>query len=98
MSAQAEGANSAAMRDGDTQQAEYFRQVLDARKCKLCELLEAELDSLARFQRAGSLTGVRRHKRTAKAIQLELQTIDRLMLALRLRLGLPTLRRTYTSK
>ncbi len=89
-----EVASLRAMQNGDGQQAEYFRQLLDERKSGLCEQLEAELYALASFQRAGSPAGVRRHKRVVKALECELRTIDRLMMALRLRLGLPTLRRT----
>lgn len=83
------------MRNPDTEQAEYFLRLLDGRKFELSQVLEAELDELTACQRAGSLTGVRRHKRVVKALQAELRTVDRLMVALRLRLGLPTLRRTF---
>jgi hypothetical protein len=78
----------------DTKQAVYFKQLLDRRKSEVCELLETELDALARVQRMGCAAGVRRHRRTVNALEAELRTIDRLVLALRVRLGMPTLRRT----
>ena len=87
-------AGVSSMRNADAEQAEYFWRLLDGRKFELSQHLEAELDELAECQRTGSLTGVRRHKRLVKALQAELRTVDRLMVALRLRLGLPTLRRT----
>ena len=79
---------------GDTEQADYFKQLLDLRKSEVCELLEAELDALERVQRAGCPVGVRRHRRMVNALEAELRTVDRLLLALRVRLGMPTLRRT----
>lgn len=78
----------------DTDQAEYFRGLLDRRKCEVCERLEAELDALARVQRSGCLGGIRRHRRMVKALEAELRTVDGMLVALRVRLGLPTLRRT----
>ena len=78
----------------DTKQAVYFKQLLDRRKSEVCELLETELDELARVQRMGCAVGVRRHRRMVNALEAELRTIDRLVLALRVRLGMPTLRRT----
>jgi hypothetical protein len=56
--------------------------------------LEAQLDALESALQAGCLDGVRRHRRMVKAYETELRTLDRLLLALRVRLGLPTLRRT----
>ena len=94
MSEGAEIAGFPVLRDADLQQAEYFRWLLDRHKCEVCEALEAELDALATFQRDGDLCGVRRHQRFVKALEYELRTVDRMLLALRLRLGLPTLRRT----
>jgi hypothetical protein len=87
-------ATFAVQRTADTEQAEYFRQLLDGRKCEVCELLEAELDALARAQHTGCLAGVRRHRRLVKALEADLRTVDRMLVALRVRLGLPTLRRT----
>ena len=78
----------------DAQQAEYFRQLLDHRKVEVCDLLEVELDALARVQRTGSTVGLRHHRKMVRALEAELRTVDRLLLALRVRLGLPTLRRT----
>ena len=78
----------------DIKQAEYFKQLLDHRKSEVCERLEAELDALERVQRTGCADGVRRHRRMVNALEAELRTIDRLVLALRVRLGMPTLRRT----
>ena len=78
----------------DAQQAEYFRQLLDHRKVEVCELLEVELDALARVQRAGCTVGVQHHRRMVRALKAELRTIDRLLLRLRVRFGYPTLRRT----
>ena len=82
------------LRGGDVQQAEYFLRLLDLRKSEACELLETHLDSLARLQRAGDLTGVRRRRQIVKAFESELRTLDRMLVALRIRLGLPVLRRT----
>ena len=78
----------------DAQQAEYFWRLLDSRKAEVCELLEAELDALENVKRTGCLVGVRRHRRAVRALEAELRTVDRMLLALRVRLGLPTLRRT----
>ena len=80
--------------DADMQQAEYFWRMLDGRKAEICDLLEGQLDALASFQRAGDLGGVRCHRRIMEALESELRTVDRMLLALRVRLGLPTLRRT----
>jgi len=74
-------------------QAEYFWRLLDRRKAEVCELLEPHLDALARLQRAGDLAGVRRERRIVKAFQAEVRTIDGILRALRVRLGLPTLPR-----
>lgn len=82
------------MVSADIKQAEYFLQLLDRRKSEVCELLEAELDALARVKRMGCPVGVRRNARMVTALEAELRTIDRLVLALRVRLGMPTLRRT----
>jgi hypothetical protein len=89
-----EVANSPVLREGDLRQAEYFRQMLDGRKAEICEQLEAELDALARFQSAGDAARAGRHRRLVKALESELRTVDRMLLAVRVRLGLPTLRRT----
>jgi hypothetical protein len=83
--------------DADLHQAEYFWRLLDRRKVEVCEALEAELDALARFQRAGDLAGVRCKRRITKALEAELRTVDQLLVALRVRLGLPTLRHTRTT-
>jgi hypothetical protein len=94
MSEGAEIASFPMLRDADGMQAEYFWRMLDGRKAEVCELLETQLDALARYQRAGDLAGVRRHKRIVKNLESEVRTVDRMLLALRVRLGLPTLRRT----
>jgi hypothetical protein len=91
-----DGATSCAARDADLDQAEYFLRLLDRQKVEVCEALEAELDALARFQRAGDLAGVRRKRRIVKALEAELRTVDQLLIALRVRLGMPTLRRNST--
>ena len=80
------------LRDADTRQAEYFWRLLDRHKAEVCELLEARLDALAGDERAGDLVGVRRQRRIVKALEAELRTVDRMLVALRVRLGLPTLR------
>ena len=90
----AEVASSPLLRIADELQAEYFLQALDAEKSEVWELLETRLDELAGFQRAGDLAGVRHHRRTIKELESELRRVDRMLLALRVRLGLPTLRRT----
>jgi hypothetical protein len=82
------------LRDAEMRQAEYFWRLLDGRKSQVCELLEAQLDALARFQHAGDLAGVRRHQRIVKVLASEVRTVDRMLLALRVRLGWPTLRKT----
>jgi hypothetical protein len=93
----AEFANISSGRDADVCQAEYFWRLLDQRKVEVCEALEAELDALARFQRAGDLAGVRCKRRIVRALEAELRTLDQLLVALRIRLGLPTLRRTSSA-
>jgi hypothetical protein len=93
----AELAKSSSGRDADLYQAEYFWRLLDGRKVEVCEALEAELDALARFQRAGDLTGVRSKRRIVRVLEAELRTLDQLLVALRIRLGLPTLRRTSSA-
>ena len=82
------------VRSADVQQADYFWRILDSRKAEVCELLEAELDALARVQRAGCLEGSRRHRRAVKTLKAELRSLDQMLIALRVRLGLPMLRRT----
>jgi hypothetical protein len=82
------------LRDADKQQAEYFWHMFDGRKSEICEQLEARLDALARCQRDGDLGGVRRQKHLVRALEFDLRRIDRMLLALRVRLGMPTLRRT----
>jgi hypothetical protein len=72
-----EVARFATQRTADTEQAEHFRQLIDGRKCEVCELLEAELDALARAWRTGCLAGVRRHRRKVKALEAELRTVER---------------------
>ena len=94
MSEGAEVARFPLWREADLAQAEYFWRLLDARKAEVCERLEAQLDALARFQRAGDLGGVRRHRRIVKTLESEVATMDRMLVALRVRLGLPTLRRS----
>jgi hypothetical protein len=82
----------------DLQQAEYFRRILDSRKAEVCERLEAEFDALARVQRAGCLDASRRHRRAVKTLEAELRTLDRMLVALRVELGLPTLRQNMTCR
>jgi hypothetical protein len=90
----AEVASSPVLRTADELQAEYFLQALDAEKSEVCELLETALDELAGFQRAGDLAGVRHHQRTINELESEVRRVDRMLLVLRVRLGLPALRRT----
>ena len=78
----------------DLRQAEYFWRLLDSRKAEVCELLEAELDALEGVQRTGCLVGVRHHRQRVKAFEAEIRGVDRMLLALRVRFGMPTLRRT----
>ena len=82
----------------DLQQAEYFWRILDSRKAEVCERLEAEFDALARVNRAGCREGSRRHRRAVKTLEAELRTLDRMLVALRVELGLPTLRRNTTCR
>ena len=93
MSEGAEITSFPVLRDADMLQAEYFWRLLDGRKSEVCELLETHLDALARLQRAGELAGVRRQRRIVKPYESELRSVDRMLVALRVRLGLPTLRR-----
>jgi hypothetical protein len=78
----------------DLQQAEYFLRLLSSRKAEVCELLEVQLDALERVRDAGCLDGVRRHRRSVNTLEAELRALDRMLVALRVRLGLPTLRHT----
>ena len=79
----------------DLRQAEYFLQLLDSHKAEVCELLEAELDALEGVQRTGCcLVGVRHHRQRIKAFEAEIRMVDRMLLALRVRFSMPTLRRT----
>jgi hypothetical protein len=77
-----------------TAQAEYFLGLLEGRKREVCELLESQLDDLTRLQRKGCLVAIRRKRRIVKELEAEVRTVDRMLVALRVRLGLPTLRRT----
>jgi hypothetical protein len=79
-------------RDADADQAEYFWRLLDRRKVEICRALEDALYALASSQRDGDLAGVRRKRRVVKELEAELHTIDQLLTALRVRLGLPTVR------
>jgi hypothetical protein len=94
----AEAATSPVLRPADQLQAEYFLRALDACKSELCELLEVRMDELAGCQRAGDLASIRRHQRiqrSIKELESEIRRVDRMLVALRVRLGLPTLRRMY---
>ena len=92
------GSSMAPPPSADLQQAEYFWRILDSRKAEVCERLEAEFDALARVNRAGCLEGSRRHRRAVKTLEAELRTLDRMLVALRVELGLPTLRRNTTCR
>jgi hypothetical protein len=78
----------------DLRQAEYFWQMFDRRKVEICELLETQLDELEKARRNGSHARARIHRRVIKALEAELGTVDRMLFALRSKLGLPTARRT----
>ena len=90
----ADGTSVALAQGADLQQAEYYWRLLDGLKSEACERLEVQLEALAAFQRAGDLCGVRRHRRIVKVLEGEVKTIDQMLVALRVRLGLPTLRHT----
>jgi hypothetical protein len=79
------------LRHADMRQAEYFWRLLDARKAEVCELLEAQLEAQQGSQ--CDRAGARRRQRLVRALESELRSLDRMLVALRVGLGLPTLRR-----
>lgn len=82
------------LRNADIEQAEYFCRLFGGMKSQVCELLEMRLDEMVLLQRAGDLAAVRRHRHIVNQLESELRTLDQLLLKLRIRLGLPTLRRS----
>jgi hypothetical protein len=79
-----------AERDAEAAQAEYFLAMLNHHRVAVCQRLEAHLDALARSQGTGDECARRRRRRVTEALESELRMIDRMRLALRVRLGLPT--------
>jgi hypothetical protein len=75
------------MGSADLQQAEYFYTLLIQQRSELCEGLDRHRAALARFERIGDPSGVRRKQRTIMALESELRTIDRLNKALRVRIA-----------
>ncbi|HUO40570.1 MAG TPA: hypothetical protein VMU34_23205 [Mycobacterium sp.] len=98
MTAQLEAVPVPVMGNADMEQAEYFCRLLDGMKSQVCRQLGARLDELATFQRTGDLLGVRRHQQVVKALDSERETLDRILVALWVRLGLSTRREGQSSR
>jgi hypothetical protein len=74
-------------RRADRRQADYYRRSLEEQRAQvLAESAEHE-QMLARHQRAGDLSGVKRMRRLVRAKETELNTVDRLIQALDRRFG-----------
>jgi hypothetical protein len=74
-------------RTADRRQADYYRRLLEDQRAQVHEELAEHSQMLARHQRAGDLSGVKRMRRLVRAKETELITLDRLIQALDRRFG-----------
>jgi hypothetical protein len=68
-------------------QAAYFCRVLGEQRIELVERLSQHHAVLAKCERSGHPSGVRRRRRTVRTLEAELCTLDRLIAKLQRQLG-----------
>lgn len=77
----------AADREADIQQAQAFHSLLAEQRVELCDRLDEQEIKLARYEDSHDTAGARRKRRRLKQIGADIRDIDRMMHALRSRLG-----------
>jgi hypothetical protein len=77
----------AADREADIQQAQVFHSLLAERRAELCDRLDEQAIKLTRYEQSDDSAGARRKHRRIKQIGADIRDIDRMMHALRSRLG-----------
>jgi hypothetical protein len=68
-------------------QAAYFCRVLGEQRVVLVERLSQQREALARYERNGCPSGIRRVRRIVRTLEAELRTTDRLIAKLQLLLA-----------
>ena len=66
-------------READVQQAEVFRTLLGERRAALCDRLDQQAVTLARYEHRRDSAGARRKRLRIKEIGAEIRDIDRMM-------------------
>jgi hypothetical protein len=78
---------SAANHQADIEQAQVFHSLLAQQRVELCDRLDKQAIKLARYEDSHDTAGARRKRRRIKEIGADIRDIDRMMHALRSRLG-----------
>jgi hypothetical protein len=73
--------------NSDIEQVEYFWALLSEQRAEVREKLDRQYATLARSERGGHLSSVRRKRLVIRAMETDIRAIDRMLHAMRNRLS-----------